>query len=285
MDELKSLLQLDHLTEVVDIGANPIDGDPPYKPMLAHGLCRVTGFEPQADALAKLQASQSEFERYLPYAVGDGNRHTLNLCRATGMTSLYRLDPATAALFPAYAHWGEVVREVALDTHRLDALDDIVRMDFLKIDIQGGELAVFQNGKTKLAQSVMIQTEVSLVPLYSGQPVLGDIDLELRSQGFIPHAFAGMRRWVVAPCSLNNNPYAALNQVLETDMVYMRDIRHPDRMSDDMLKHMAMIAYHCYNSFDVSMRCVQLLQLRGCLPADALERFTRSIPPGRIPKP
>lgn len=285
MEDLQTLLQLDHLTEVVDIGANPIDGDPPYKPMLDLGLCRVTGFEPQPEALAKLQARESEHERYLPYAVGDGNRHTLNLCRSSGMTSLYRLDPATEALFPAYGVWGEVTAEVALDTRRLDTLDEIERMDFLKIDIQGGELAVFQNGKAKLAQSVMIQTEVSLVPLYLGQPVLGDIDLELRSQGFIPHAFAGMRRWVVAPCSLNNNPYAALNQVLETDMVYMRDIRYPERMSDDMLKHMAMIAYHCYNSFDLSMRCVQILQQRGSVPADTLDRFTRSIPSGRIPKP
>lgn len=37
------ILQPQRLTEVVDIGANPIDGDPPYKPMLAAGLCKVTG--------------------------------------------------------------------------------------------------------------------------------------------------------------------------------------------------------------------------------------------------
>lgn len=55
MDDLKTLLQLDRLTEVVDIGANSIDGDPPYKPMLDLGLCRITGFEPQPDALATLQ--------------------------------------------------------------------------------------------------------------------------------------------------------------------------------------------------------------------------------------
>ncbi len=40
---IMSLLNAERLTEVVDIGANPIDGDPPYKPMLQAGLCRVTG--------------------------------------------------------------------------------------------------------------------------------------------------------------------------------------------------------------------------------------------------
>ena len=41
--------------DVVDIGANPIDGDPPYRRLLDSGLCRVTGFEPQPQALADLR--------------------------------------------------------------------------------------------------------------------------------------------------------------------------------------------------------------------------------------
>ena len=51
-DLLCQLLSPNRLTEVVDVGANPIVGDPPYKPMLDAGLCNVTGFEPQLDALS-----------------------------------------------------------------------------------------------------------------------------------------------------------------------------------------------------------------------------------------
>lgn len=72
---LYEILQPSRLTEVVDIGANPIDGAPPYKPMLDAGLCRVTGFEPQESALGKLLRSKGANERYLPYAVGDGEVH------------------------------------------------------------------------------------------------------------------------------------------------------------------------------------------------------------------
>lgn len=43
MSMLSGLLRPSRMTEVVDIGANPIDGDPPYKSMLKEGLCRVTG--------------------------------------------------------------------------------------------------------------------------------------------------------------------------------------------------------------------------------------------------
>jgi hypothetical protein len=37
-DRLTALLAPARLTEIVDIGANPIDGDPPYKSMLLNKL-------------------------------------------------------------------------------------------------------------------------------------------------------------------------------------------------------------------------------------------------------
>jgi hypothetical protein len=98
-DALFELLHPDRLTAVVDIGANPIDGAPPYKAMLAAGLCTVLGFEPQAEACAELNRRKGPLERYLPIAVGDGEEHTLYVCRARGMTSMLPPDPAQLALF------------------------------------------------------------------------------------------------------------------------------------------------------------------------------------------
>src|SRR3954468_20543492 len=92
-DGLSALLQPARMTDVVDIGANPIDGDPPYKPMLQSGLCRVTGFDPHPQALAQLQARKGAFETYLPYAVGDGGNHVLNICRGIGFASLLQPEP------------------------------------------------------------------------------------------------------------------------------------------------------------------------------------------------
>jgi len=49
---LLNLLAPGRLTAVVDVGANPIDGDPPYAPMQQQRLCPVVGFEPQPEPLA-----------------------------------------------------------------------------------------------------------------------------------------------------------------------------------------------------------------------------------------
>ncbi|MGD9620009.1 MAG: FkbM family methyltransferase [Mycolicibacterium sp.] len=273
----RDLLAPQRLTDVVDVGANPIDGAPPYTPMLAAGLCRVTGFEPQPEALLELQTKKGPYERYLSYAVGDGDSHTLNICRASGMTSLFDPDPDTLGLFEVLEPYGEVIEQVDLSTRKLDDISEIEHLDFLKIDIQGGELAVFQGGRKKLAEAVAIQTEVSFVTLYKDQPTLGDIDQEMRIQGFIPHCFDAIKHWPIAPYVVNNEPRRALRQLLEADMVYVRDFAHPDLMSDEQLKHLALIAHHCYGSFDLALRCVKLLEERHAVHPGAQHRYLQLV--------
>ena len=272
-ETLAQLLRPDRITEVVDIGANPHGEDPPYKAMLAAGACRVTGFEPQQDALARLVAAGGTNERYLPYAVGDGGAHTLNLCRSPGMASTLEPDPAALEMFGALGHWGEGVDRVPVQTRRLDDVDEIERLDYLKMDIQGGELAVLRSGRQKLAGTVAAQVEVSFVTLYKDQPPFGEVDLEFRRMGFIPHCFAAVKNWPIAPCIVEGDPYKPLNQLLEADVVYVRDFSRPDAMDDEQLKHLALVAHHCYGSIDLAMRCLMLLARRGRVAQDAGQRY------------
>jgi FkbM family methyltransferase len=274
---LLDILQPERLTEVVDIGANPIDGEPPYKPMLSAGLCHVTGFEPQESALAELLAKKSTNESYLPYAVGDGKSHTLKVCRASGMTSLFEPDVTTLELFAVLKPLAEVTQRIEMTTQKLDDVKEIEHLDFLKIDIQGAELSVFQHGVKKLAQAIAIQVEVSFVTLYENQPAMGEIDIELRKQGFIPHCFAAVKKWVIAPCILDNNPRQPLNQLLEADLVYVRDFSKPDLMTDEQLKQLAIVAHHCYGSHDLALRCVMLLEERKALPIGSQQNYLNSL--------
>ena len=272
---LSDLLSPERITEVVDIGANPIDGDPPYRAMLAAGMCRVTGFEPQQAALRELEREKGPNERYLPYAVGDGAAHTLNVCRAPGMTSLLQPDPTTLDLFGTLKPLAEVIERVPLQTRMLDEITEVEHLDFLKIDVQGSELAVFQGGTARLSQAVAIQTEVSFITLYRNQPVFGEIDLELRGQGFVPHCFAELKCWPITPFAVKGDPRQPLKQLLEADIVYVRDISRPGPMHDEQLKHLALVAHHCYRSFDLALRCVMLLEHRGTLKPGAQQDYVR----------
>ena len=122
MSDLFEILAPRRLTEVVDIGANPIDGDPPYIEMLVAGLCRVLGFEPQQSALAALQNAKGPNERYLPDVIGSGGAYTLNVCQAPGMSSLLEPDQDTLRVFNLLPSFGEVKDRVSGVSRKLDCL-------------------------------------------------------------------------------------------------------------------------------------------------------------------
>jgi hypothetical protein len=131
-----------------------------------------------------------------------------------------------------------------------------------------------------LTGAVMVHTEVSFVPLYKGQPVFGDIDLALRALGFIPHMFANINKRMILPVHYADNLYASMNQLLEADIVYVRDFTQPDRMNSEQLKHMALVAHHCYGSYDLAANCIQHLISRSVVPPDSIERYLATIAPG-----
>jgi FkbM family methyltransferase len=262
----------------VDVGANPIDGDPPYKAMLAAGLCDVTGFEPQAAALAKLQQKKGPRERYLPYALGDGTTQTLHICEQDGLTSLLVPDPAHLALFNLFPIWGTVKERIPVTTHRLDDIAEIAELDFLKMDVQGGEREVLTHGRTRLKNAVAVQTEVSFVPLYENQPPFGEIDLLMRELGFLPHCVTGTKIWPISPMVVGEKPNRGIRQLLETDMVYVRDFSRPENMSAEQWKHLALVAHHCYGSYDLVLKSIVTLMGMGAVSSDASRRYLSSLP-------
>jgi len=277
MDLLTEILAPGRLTAIVDAGANPIDGDPPYKAMLAAGLCEVTGFEPQGPALARLEKSKGPRERYLPYVLGDGSRRILNICELEGMTSLLVPDPAHLVLFNLFPIWGTVKSQIPVTTRKLDDIAEIAHLDFLKMDIQGAEREVLEHGRGKLAECVVIQTEVSFVPLYRGQPVFGEMDLALRELGFLPHAVTGTKIWPIAPMVVGDQPNRGIRQLLETDMIYVKDFSRPENMSAEQWKHLALVAHHCYGSYDLVLKAIVTLIEMGVVPEGANRRYLASL--------
>jgi FkbM family methyltransferase len=70
---------------------------------------------------------------------------------------------------------------------QMKRLDDVIdaEVDIIKLDIQGYELEALKGAERLLKHVKLITTEVEFVPLYEGQPLFGDIDIFLRSRGFL----------------------------------------------------------------------------------------------------
>ena len=88
------------------------------------------------------------------------------------------------------------VRRVTAPLRRFDGLfDDYVcdaRRPFLKVDTQGLDLAVLQGAEGVLDRLIGVKVELSLFPLYIGEPRYSEIVEFLESRGFEPHLMDGL---------------------------------------------------------------------------------------------
>lgn len=271
---LASLLKLERLINVVDIGANPIDSDAPYKSILDAGLAKVVGFEPNPEGLSKLNAQKGPNETYLPYAVFDGTEQEIKFCHWPGMTSL--LEPNTELLgyYHGFPEWGKVLERRKISTVRLDDVAEIKDIDYLKIDIQGAELEVFRNGVDRLRDCLVIQTEVEFLPMYKEQPLFSEVEMFLRSQGFVFHRFVEWQNRIVRPMLLDKNIYANLSQAFYGDAVFIKDFTKFDRLDPIALKILALVLHDVYGSYDIALRALMIRDRKvGSNLAEQYSRF------------
>jgi len=206
---------------VVDVGASIIEGEVDrYMPLVDRKAARVIGFEPDADERNKLKTRYPDGRIYLPYFIGRGGAATFHQTNWIYTGSL--LDPNTPLLdhFQALNDVTRLVGKHAIQTHRLDDISEVDAMDFLKLDVQGGELAAFEGAERLLRDCLVIQTEVEFVQLYKDQPLFADVDKFLRARGFQFHRFLGFGSRCFKPFLAMDNAAVTGSQQIWSDAVY-----------------------------------------------------------------
>jgi len=205
--------------------------------------------------------------------IGDGRPGKLNLCHAPGMSSLLEPNPEVCDCLNIYPYYAKVIGEVQCETHRLDDIPEISKIDFMKIDVQGAEMSVFRGGRKHLSQAVVVQTEVCFMQLYKEQALFGEIDREMRSLGLVPHIFYPTETVMLAPIQISGDPRAKMQHAVFRDVVYVRDFTKPDLMSGEQLKQLTLLAHYCFGSYDLALRCLGYLERRNELPAGAMMAY------------
>jgi FkbM family methyltransferase len=195
----------------VDVGALALDGDPdPWVQWAEMGCAEVLGFEPLKEQCAALnQRAQRNglAMKYLPWALGDGKEHTLHVTNAPRRSSLFHPDRSTVDLFPGLGEVMQVVDIECLQIRRLDDIQEAQSTDFPKLDAQGAELMFLENGEATLRHVSVIQYEVEFIELYTGQPLMVDVDSFLRSQGFSFLRFSYTAGMPFKPLQMVEMPY------------------------------------------------------------------------------
>jgi FkbM family methyltransferase len=174
---------------VLDVGANVGQ----YAERLrTHGYRgRIVSFEPLQDAFERLSGSAAADALWdcRCVALGDSDGEAaVNVSANSWSSSLLPMLPAHEIAAPDSRYVATEFAPLA----RLDSIrGDVVRADdrvHLKIDVQGMELAVLRGAEETLEQVVSAECELSLIPLYDGQPLIEDVVSHLEDRGLVPVA-------------------------------------------------------------------------------------------------
>lgn len=271
---LQDLLGITETIHVMDIGASCIAEVPVYKKLLVDNLAHLNAFEGDSRHIRKIQETYGDKVTIYNDFLSDGTEKTLYLAsEASGMTSLLKPNLTALKFFNGFELFGKIYKTEQIQTKRLDDVTGIPSIDLLKMDIQGSELSVLENGLSTLKECLAIQLEVSYICLYENQPTFGEIDVWMRRNGFSPHCFLDVKRWSIAPTIRDNNFRVPFNQLLESDIVYIKNPLKLAALTSEQLKKMALIAHYCFSSFDLCVHVLLELISRGGLNADAPQQY------------
>lgn len=237
--------------QILDIGA-ALGDRPPYQSLVDAGRARITGFEPDARECERLNAQYGKPHRFFPFFVGDGQPATFHQTNWPLTGSLYEPN---SPLLEKFQNLAEVVTPVGkhpVDTRRIDDIAEIDDVDFIKIDVQGSELAVFSNALRALSKALLVQTEIEFVELYRGQPMFADVDTFLRGRGFQFHTFSGFGGRAFKPLVANDNVNTPFRQALWADAIYARDWMRLDALDERKLRKYAILAHDLLQSYDLA---------------------------------
>jgi Methyltransferase FkbM domain len=130
-------------------------------------------------------------------------------------------------------------------------------IDFIKLDLEGGELAVLEGATTTLRTCMGLHVEVSFQSLRVGQPLFADIQRFLNSHGIEFSDFVALMRW-------ERRAFSDLGQAIFADALFLRSpenlLSTPGGQTLSAAKARIYLAILLiYERFDVAERFLELL--------------------------
>jgi FkbM family methyltransferase len=175
LKRLKDEGYLDGVTHVIDAGANV----GAYAKAMASVLPEATihCFEPAPATFDKLRQNTARLRNVRAYNLALGAQPATLPMFTCPMDESNSLLKSTAILQDSWAKT-RPTGQVQVEVSRLDDL--LVREKaqgrlFIKVDVQGYEIELLKGATTALQQCVLLQVEVSLVPLYENAPMLPEV--------------------------------------------------------------------------------------------------------------
>jgi len=170
---LRSVLESHRIDHVLDVGANTGQFGRMLRSVYSG---RISSFEPVSKSFQELTAKIGPDRDWRAYNFALGSSEgtqTIHVSASTVFSSLLKSNDYCASKF---GERSVGTREELIQIRRLDAvLDELVadgahRNIFLKLDTQGFDTEVFKGLGSRLGDVRVLQSEISLIPIYDNMP-------------------------------------------------------------------------------------------------------------------
>ena len=212
------------------------------------------GFEPDDRSYSELCKEKNNYKSYnlKKKFVWDSNKKlSFYLCKKPELSSALIPNLEILNIFPESPRF-DVESEVKIDA---DSLDNCHKdeVDFIKIDVQGGELNILKGAENLLKNTLGIELEIEFVQIYKNQPLFGEIQEWLTLKDFEFIDFLSLYRW--GRRNLDGN-----GQCVFTDALFLKI---PEKIQFESLSKIKISAYLSilliYKRFDLIEKTIDLL--------------------------
>lgn len=265
---------------VCDIGASPCDPTEHLEELLNNTESFLYGFEPNEEEFNKLKITKKK--KFFQKAIGDGSEHVLNLCAYPGWTSFLEPDTEYIKKFHNFEEASEIINKISIKTEKLDNIDFEQKIDFFKIDAQGFESIIIENGSKSISDALVVQLELSPVPLYKNEKNLSYVSTLMEKLNFNLNMFYKINSRTFKPMILGNNTGIGLHTIFQLDCVFVKNYNEIDKLDEEKLKKLILIMFYSYKSFDFVDYLI--CKLDNLLGSNYIEEFRKLMPSLKITK-
>ncbi len=171
---------------VVDAGAN--SGEETIQMSLLWPCGTIHAFEPVPAVFRQLQANTAHRPNVCTYPkalAAESESLTIHVSSGGTDASSSLLAPKATLMVNPHVVFQEQVLVSALTLDAWAAQNNCLRVDFLWLDMQGGELAALKSAPRVLKTVQAIHLEVATAELYENNPLYPEVRAWLEAQGFV----------------------------------------------------------------------------------------------------
>ena len=185
------LLEQDRI-QLLDVGAQ--GGIEPRWKSVEKNL-EYLGLEGDLSEFKKINQNLLSRESKTSYRVvgNEPGKKIFYISREPGKSSLYKPNKNFLNKFDAWARF-ETIEKIEVEVHQIDKITN-QKPDFVKLDIQGGELNALKGAQNVLDNCLGVEIEVEFAELYENQPIFSEVNDFMDKLGFEIIDFVNLRKW------------------------------------------------------------------------------------------